>query len=151
MTTIPELPAASEQGADVAHADGVLAGRVMSSAVFLAGLIANGLLKTVGRPDKLPRDLWPHVPPEVAEEIFNRGVAVGFHAGRRDSAARLHRDEFDRVQAQYEEAGYAAMGRAVSRSRRLVAPHPADGEMARPVGSGVTSSTTDTSWEAGDR
>lgn len=130
MTTTPDLPAAGhDQAVEVPYADGVLAGQLMSSAVFLAGLLANGLLETVGRPDKLPQDLFPS-DPEVAQSSFRLGLAVGLHAGRRSAAPRFYRDEFDRVQAAYEAIGYAAMGRMVGRSRRLVAPHPADGETA---------------------
>lgn len=155
MTTTPDVPAApapapADGEAGVVWADGVLAGRTMSSAVFLAGLIANAELETVGRPEKLPQDLFPHVPPEVAQEIFNRGVAVGLHAGRVSSSPRLYRDQMLRVQGLFEAAGFEAMARLVSRSRRLVAPHPADGETARDRSDGVTSRTSDTSWEAGD-
>ena len=153
MTMTPDLPApaASDRAVDVAYADGVLAGRTMSSAVFLAGLLANAELETAGRPDKLPQDLFPHVDAAVVEAIWQRALAVGLHAGRVSSSPRLYRDQLARVREQFAEAGFQAMARMVSRSRRLVAPHPADGETARPVGSGVTSSTTDTSWEAGDR
>jgi hypothetical protein len=142
---------ASEQAWETARTDAALAAQAMSAAVFLAGLIANAQLETVGRPDKLPQDLWPHVPPEVAQQIFERGVAVGLHAGRTSRDPRLYRDQFARVQGVFEEIGFEAMGRAVGRSRRLVAPHPADGESARARGSGVTSSTSNTSWEQGDK
>ena len=129
MTTTPETEATAP--VDVAYADGVLAGRAMSSAVFLAGLIANGQLETAGRPDKLPADLFPHVDPDVVQAIWQRALAVGLHAGRRSASPRLYRDEFARVQGLLEEAGFEAMARMVGRSRRLVAPHPADGETAR--------------------
>jgi hypothetical protein len=132
---------------ETAYADGVLSGRVMSSAVFLAGLLANSELETVGRPDRLPQDLFPHVDPDVVEAIWQRALAVGLHAGRVSASPRLYRDQFARVQGLFEAAGFHAMGRAVSRSRRLVAPHPADGEGARGRVSGVTSRTTDTGEE----
>lgn len=144
MTTTPELPAvpASSEppGAawEVTHADAVLSGWAMSSGEYLAGLILNGQLETVGRPDRLPQDLFPHVDPDVVKLIWDRALAVGLHAGRVSSAPRLYRDQFARVQSALEEAGYQAMGRTVGRSRRLVAPHPADGETARPGNSGVT-------------
>jgi hypothetical protein len=131
MTTTPELPAAVAVPADVAYADGVLSARAVSSAVFLAGLLADAELATVGRPEKLPQDLFPHVDPTVVEEIWKRALAVGLHAGRVSASPRLYRDQMDRVQGQFAEAGYAAMGRMVGRSRRLVAPHPADGEDGR--------------------
>jgi len=119
----------------------------MSLGVFLAGLIANAQLQTVGRPDKLPQDLWPHVPPEVAAEIFQRGVAVGLHAGRTSDNAYLFRDQMARTQAEFKAIGFTAMARLVRRSRRLVSRHPADGETARTGAPGVTSRTTDTGEE----
>lgn len=133
MTTTPERAEAGhdESVGGVSYADGVLAGRAMSSAVFLAGLIANGQLETVGRPDKLPQDLFPGEDPALVQAIWDRALAVGLHAGRRSAAPRFYRDEFDRTQAEFEAVGWAAMGRAVGRSRRLVAPHPADGETER--------------------
>lgn len=143
MTAVPEAPVAE----DVAYADGVLSGQIMSAAVFLAGLLANGLLETVGRPEKLPQDLFPSAP-EVAQDAFQLGVAVGLHAGRVSAAPRLHRDQMARVQGVFEEIGYAAMARSVGRSLRLVAPHPADGETARARGgvgnSGVMNGPEDT-------
>ncbi|KPC68305.1 hypothetical protein ADL27_57180 [Streptomyces sp. NRRL F-6602] len=112
--------------------DAVLGGRAMSSGAFLAGLIANGELETAGRPEKLPRDLWPDVDPVVVQEIWDRALAVGLHAGRRSSSPRMFRDEMARVSAKLSEAGFHAMAGLVGRSRRLVAPegvpHPADGE-----------------------
>lgn len=129
---------------EAAQADAALVRRNMSSAVFLAGLIANGQLETVGRPEKLPRDLFPHVDPDVVQAIWDRALAVGLHAGRVSAAPRLFRDQMTRVRGQFEAIGYAAMGRGVGRSLRLVAPHPADGEGARGRNSGVTSSTNDT-------
>ena len=135
MTAVPELPAADvDQGAGVAYADGVLAGRCMSSALFLAGLIANAELETVGRPDRLPQDLFPHVDPDVVQAVWDRALAVGLHAGRVSASARLWRDQMARVQEALAEAGFRAMGRLVGRSRRLVAPdspHPADGGVGR--------------------
>jgi len=132
---------------DTARQDAALAGQAMSLGVFLAGLIANAQLQTVGRPDKLPQDLWPHVPPEVAAEIFQRGVAVGLHAGRTSDNAYLFRDQMARTQAEFKAIGFTAMARLVRRSRRLVSRHPADGETARTGAPGVTSRTTDTGEE----
>lgn len=132
---------------DTVRQDAALAGQAMSLGVFLAGLIANAQLQTLGRPDKLPQDLWPHVPPEVAAEIFQRGVAVGLHAGRTSDNAYLFRDQMARTQAEFESIGFMTMARLVRRSRRLVSPHPADGETARTGAPGVTSRTTDTGEE----
>ncbi|PSK57041.1 hypothetical protein B0E38_02572 [Streptomyces sp. 111WW2] len=118
-----------DAGFETMRADAVHAGRAMSSGEFLAGLIANGLLKTVGRPDKLPSAIWPDQDPVVVQEIWQLGLAVGLHAGRRSDSPAHYRDEMARVSAALSEAGFHAMAGLVARSRRLVAPeHPADGE-----------------------
>ncbi|MFE0206961.1 hypothetical protein [Streptomyces sp. NPDC058985] len=121
-----------EAAFETMRTDAVLAGRAMSSGQFLAGLIANAELETVGRPDRLARDLWPDVDPAVVQAIWDRALAVGLHAGRRSASPGLFRDELARVQGALSEAGFHAMAGLVSRSRRLVAPvHPADGEAGR--------------------
>ncbi|MFF0009547.1 hypothetical protein ACFYQT_39835 [Streptomyces tibetensis] len=134
---VPCVPGCGASGPAFAvmSTDAVLTGRAMSSGEFLAGLIANGQLETVGRPDKLPQDLEPDVDPVVVQRIWDRALAVGLHAGRRSVSPERYRDEMDRIAGLYERAGFEAMGGTVSRSRRLVAPepgvHPADGEQAR--------------------
>lgn len=136
---------------EAAQADAVLVRRNMSSAVFLAGLIANGQLETVGRPEKLPQDLFPHVDPDVVQAIWDRALAVGLHAGRVSAAPRLFRDQMLRVRGQFEAIGYEAMARRVGRSLGLVAPHPADGEGARPGNGRCDKRTTDTGEGDQDR
>ena len=141
MTThIPSSPAGDAEGLEDAaftamRTDAVLTGRAMSAAEFLAGLIVNGQLATVGRPDKLPQDLEPDVDPAVVQRIWQRGLAVGLHAGRRYGSPEKYRDEMDRIAGELRDAGFHAMGGTVARSRRLVAPergvHPADGEQGR--------------------
>ncbi|GAA3591212.1 hypothetical protein [Streptomyces osmaniensis] len=139
MTTTPDLPTAGhDQAVDAPYADGVLAGRAAGAGEYLAGLIVMGQLETVGRPDRLPEDLFPHVDPEVVRLVWDRALAVGLHAGRVSAAPRLYRDQLDRVQGEFEAIGFAAMARMVGRSRRVVAPHPADGETVRGRNSGVT-------------
>jgi hypothetical protein len=133
-TDAAEAAAAEGGSFEVLRADGVFVGRAASAGMFLAGLIADGQLATVGSPTKLPADLFPDVDPEVVDAIWKRALAVGLHAGRVSAAPRLHRDQLDRIAGQFAEVGYVAMGRAVSRSRALVAPelrHPADSEAGR--------------------
>lgn len=142
MTTHPAITPAGDNtedqvvledaGFETMRTDAVCAGRAMSSGAFLAGLIANAQLATVGRPERLARDLWPDVDPVVVQEIWDRALAVGLHAGRRSVSPRLYRDEMDRIAGVLAEAGFHAMAGLVARSRRLVAPevvqHPVDGE-----------------------
>lgn len=139
MTTHPAITPAGDNtegqvledaGFETMRTDAVCAGRAMSSGAFLAGLISNAQLGTVGRPERLARDLWPDVDPVVVEEIWDRALAVGLHAGRRSVSPRLYRDEMDRIAGALADAGFHAMAGLVSRSRRLVAPegHPVDVE-----------------------
>ena len=95
MTTIPELPAAVDVSSvawETARVDAVLVARASSAAVFLTGLLVNSELETVGRPDRLPADLFPGEDPVVVQAIWNRALAVGLHAGRVSAAPRLFRD-----------------------------------------------------------
>lgn len=142
MTTeIPTSPASADDGSGadasfgVVCADAVFTGRAMSSGQFLAGLIADGQLATVGRPDKLPQDLFPEVDPVVVQRVWDRALAVGFHAGRvYAGSARFAEEELRRVRCVFAEAGFEAMAGTVARSRGLVeraAAHPGDGEIAR--------------------
>jgi hypothetical protein len=151
MTEIPTtnpivdegLPAVSAQERaefETMRVDAVLAGRAMSSGEFLAGLIAEALVETVGRPDKLAADLFPDVDPVVVQRVWDRALAVGLCAGRRSVSPRLYRDEMARIEGALAEAGFHAMAGLVARSRRLVAPevpHPADGEVTRGHGSAL--------------
>jgi len=127
---VSALPGEAERGGGEAEfgvvcADAVLAGRAMSSGLFLAGLIAEGTLATVGRPDRLPADLFPGADPVVVQAVWDRALAVGLHAGRVSAAPRLYGDELARLAGVLEGAGFRAMAGLVERSRRLVAPAPA--------------------------
>ena len=130
--------AAAGPDGEVARVDGVLDARNREVAAYLAGLIASGQLDTVGSPRKLPQDLWPQADPvlqELVQEVFQRGVAVGFRAGRFFGAPRFYRDKLASLQGRLAEAGYAAMGRAmgpaVTEAYRAPVRHPVDGELER--------------------
>jgi hypothetical protein len=142
MSQIPATtPAPSDEAGEAAafqsmRTDAVLTGRAMSSGQYLAGLLAGAELETVGRPEKLPADLFPDFPdldPVALQAVWDRALAVGFHAGRVSAAPRLFRDQMDRVAGAFETAGFNAMAGSVRRSRALVAPewevHPADSEI----------------------
>ncbi|CAK7288580.1 hypothetical protein [Streptomyces misionensis] len=130
MTEIPTTNPAEAEVVDAEEAatfetmrtDAVLAGRAVSSAQFLAGLLAAAELETAGRPAKLPADLFPDADPAVVQAVWDRALAVGFHAGRVSAAPRLFRDQLDRVAGEFEAVGFAAMAGMVRRSRALVAP-----------------------------
>ncbi|MFJ8727732.1 hypothetical protein [Streptomyces sp. NPDC093269] len=137
MTT--EIHASTPAGADdeaafqTMRTDAVLTGRAMSSGEYLAGLIGHGLLETVGRPDKLPADVFAGEDPVLVQRVWDRALAVGFHAGRM-SVTRTHPEELERSRVQFEAIGFAAMEGLVSRSRGLAVRaqvHPGDREIAR--------------------
>lgn len=119
MTT--DLPAT------VVAADGELVERCQSSGDYLAGLIADGILDTVGRPAKLPELMWPHVDPELVRLIWEAGVAAGFAAGRTAGRPQWTRERLDRARTALQEAGYEGMAHIVARTNTLhPQPHPAD-------------------------
>jgi hypothetical protein len=137
MTTeIPTTPVSVDDAAfEVMRTDAVLGGRAMSSGEYLAGLLAAGELSSAARPDRLPADLFPGGDPALVQEVWDRAIAVGFHAGRLDAASsRFREDELAGARDQFVEMGHHAMGGLVARSRGLVErarQHPGDGEIAR--------------------
>jgi hypothetical protein len=119
---------------EVLRADGVFVGRAHSAGEFLAGLVLNAQLATVGSPDRLPADLFPDDDPDTVARVWQRALVVGLYAGRKSVDPDRYADELARLAGELEAVGYVAMGRAVARSRALVAPelkHPADSEAGR--------------------
>lgn len=107
----------------VASADAQLAARAVSSGEFLAGLILAAELDTVGRPAKLPADLFPEFPdadPALVQAVWDRALAVGLRSGQFRGAPRFHRDVLARLQGELEAAGHAAMAGLVARSLSAV-------------------------------
>jgi hypothetical protein len=135
---VPISPAVPDAVPDSSAVDAALAARARADGEFIAGLILAAELDTVGSPRKLPQDLWPQSDPalqELVQEVFQRGVAVGFRAGRFFGAPRFYRDKLASLQGRLVEAGYAAMGRgvgpAVAAAYRAPEWHRADGEVER--------------------
>lgn len=121
MTTdTPDAPVP----APVIAADGELTERCQSSGDYLAGLIAQGMLETVGRPAKLPELMWPHVDPTVVNAIWNAGVAAGFAGGRVYHRPEWTREGLDRLRTALREAGYRGMARLVTRTATHRRPLP---------------------------
>lgn len=135
MTTPPVSPAVSSDYA-VHSAD--MSGAVMaaSSGEFIAGLLAYGQLTAVGTPRKLVEGLLPDMDPETRQEVVDRLLAIGFHAGRLSVRPELHGEELASARDLLAKAGFAAMAGRVSRSVNTVAPTAGrglrvDGESAR--------------------
>jgi hypothetical protein len=134
---VPIPPAVPDAGPDPA-VDSVLAARAVSDGEHIAGLILAAQLDTVGSPRKLPMDLFPHPDPEVqalVQEAWSRALVVGVRAGKLMASPRFYRDKLATLRGQLEEAGHAAMGRAmgpaVAAAHRAPVRHPVDGELER--------------------
>lgn len=127
MTTTP-TPAPTPDAPDAtdvtAAADLALTERCANSGQYIAGLIAAGMLETVGTPRQLPRYLFPNVPPEVAQEIFDRGAATGYRAANLAANPQWTREGLDRLRAALRDAGYTAMASTVDRSANTTRPLP---------------------------
>lgn len=123
----------SDAALEVMCTDAVLAGRAMSSAVYLAGLLAAGELETAGTPRKLPADMWPEVDPAVVQAIWDRAAATAWRAAQFAQAPWPHRETLAALQARFAEAGFHAMGGVAGRARELAvrSRHPVDGEIGR--------------------
>ncbi|MEW2402094.1 hypothetical protein [Streptomyces sp. NPDC046862] len=101
-----------------------MSGAVMaaSSGDFIAGLIAYGQLASVGSPRALVAGLLPEMDPEMRQELIDRLLAIGFHAGRLSVRPQFHGEDLARVQDKLARAGFNAMAGQVGRSLRTVAP-----------------------------
>ncbi|MFF4527048.1 hypothetical protein [Streptomyces bluensis] len=101
-----------------------MSGAVMaaSSGDFIAGLLAYGQLASVGSPRALVAGLLPEMDPERRQEVVDRLLAIGFHAGRLSVRPQFHGEDLARVQGLLARAGFQAMAGQVGRSLRTVAP-----------------------------
>ena len=119
--------------------DVVLAGRHVSAGAYLAGLMAAAELETVGRVDRLPRDLFPDADPVLVQAVWDRACAVVWRAAERYFAARQDPAVLRELQAGLEAAAYHAMAGLVGDAARVVrragVVHPADGRFEREHGS----------------
>lgn len=121
----------------VAPADEALAARAAHSAEQIAGFLVLGQLDTIGRPDKLPQDLWPDHDPVVVQAVWDRALAVGYRAGLHASRPRFHRDALDRLRGQLEAAGWQAMAGRAAAVTDLLAVTPVDDGLDAHAGMGV--------------
>lgn len=135
-TTATPAPVFAEASTvDVGQADLVLAGRHVSTAQYLAGLMAGAELDTVGRADRLPRDLFPEGDPVLVQEVWERACAVTWRAAGLYFAERTDPAVLAKLRDEFEGAGFHAMagatGRALSVIERAASAHPADGPVER--------------------
>ncbi|MFC9736126.1 hypothetical protein [Streptomyces roseolus] len=120
MTTPPDTPAPA--AADV---DRMLADRAATSAEFLAGILAAGMLDAAGQPSKLPADLFPDTDPDVVQKIWNAAIVAGYRMGRISARPQWDAAGLRRLRAELANAGYEAMSGQVDRSLATL-QHPAD-------------------------
>lgn len=122
MSTHPNQP-------DPQDVDGPLAARAATSATVLNGIIAGGMLESVGQPSKLPTLIWADADQELVLDIWNRALAVGFRAGRFAGGPRWDAATLTRLRAQLADAGFVAMARAMDMTMAAApSQHPADRE-----------------------
>ncbi|MEU9014217.1 hypothetical protein AB0D12_31500 [Streptomyces sp. NPDC048479] len=126
MTTTPDAITPAPAAPVPAAADRELADMCQTAGDHLAGLIAQGMLHTVGRPDRLPELLWPDADPELVRAIWERALPVGVVVGKSLARPRWTPEGFDRLRTALREAGYQGMARHADRTARL--HHPADHE-----------------------
>jgi hypothetical protein len=135
MTTTPAPtdPAADTTG--TTDTDQALAERAVSSADFLAGILAAAMLDTLARPGQLPADLFPDIPEAHVQAVWQRALVVGYRAGKFANAPRFNRDTLNRLQLALADAGYQAMAALAEKPLQAVAipagEHPADTEHTR--------------------
>jgi hypothetical protein len=112
-------------------ADQAVAALAASSAEHLAGVIATGMLDTVGQPARLPELLWPEADPALVRAVWDLALATGYRGGQLAGRPRWAAEELARARDALDGAGFAAMAALVGRAAgtvrpRAVDPHPAD-------------------------
>lgn len=127
MTTAPQLPAPA---ADVAAVDQTLHTRNLRSAHVIAGILDAGLLNHAGRPDRLPAAMFPDVPEDAVQAIWNMALVVGIWAGKAMLRPQWEPSALDRFQRALDEAGHRAMAGSVATAAQCGRrTHPADEDL----------------------
>ncbi|MFF3547146.1 hypothetical protein ACFYXD_35575 [Streptomyces platensis] len=128
MTTGPQLPTTTPL--DVAAIDEALHGRNLRSAAVIAGILDAGLLNHAGRPDKLPTAMFPDVPEDAVQAIWNMALTVGIWAGKAMLRPQWRPEELDGFQRALDEAGHRAMAGGVAVAAQCGRrTHPADEDL----------------------
>ncbi|MGW3403426.1 hypothetical protein [Streptomyces zhihengii] len=143
MTTQPH----TTPGTNTSTVDGALTERCQNHGDYIAGLIAAGHLDTLGRPDKLPGDLFPDIEPWIVDAIWQRALTVGVWVGKALARPQWTPEALDRLRTALHEAGYQGMAAKTARTAAVhparrpmpfdqpaTATHPADADTARTGG-----------------
>jgi len=129
MTTTPEIPTLPGTVGPAAVAE-VLHGRNLRSAHVIAGILDAGLLNHAGRPDRLPAALFPDVPEDTVQAIWNMALTVGIWAGKAMLRPQWEPSALDRARDALDEAGYRAMAGGVAIAAQCGrTAHPADEDL----------------------
>ena len=128
MTTAPHHPAATP---DIASVDAQLHARNLRSAAVIAGVLDAGLLNHAGHPSKLPAAMFPDVPEDAVQAIWNLALVVGIWAGKALLRPQWEPQTLDRFRTALDEVGYVAMAASVNTAAQCGRRHqqPAEDEM----------------------
>lgn len=125
MTTAPQLPTPT-----LIDVDQALHGRNLRSAAVIAGILDAGLLNHAGRPDRLPTAMFPDVPEDVVQAIWNMALVVGIWAGKAMLRPQWRPEDLDRFQQALDEAGHIVMAGGVAVATQCGrTAHPADEDL----------------------
>ncbi|MFD3336083.1 hypothetical protein ACFWV1_26065 [Streptomyces sp. NPDC058700] len=113
-----------------AAADQALATMCTTHGEYLAGILADAMLDTAGRPDKLPALLLPDLDPAVVERIWKVAVPVGFRMGKSVGQPQWTAANLRHSKNALADAGYHSMAALADRSHRTTT-HPGDTEPVR--------------------
>lgn len=129
-TPAPELPT-TPPTIDVQTVDEALHSRNLRSAHVIAGILDAGLLNHAGRPDRLPTALFPDVPEDALQAIWNMALTVGIWAGKAMLRPQWEPRDLDRFRDALSQAGHHAMANGVSTAAQCGrhTTHPADDDL----------------------
>ena len=97
-----------------APTDSVLPRRAATSADLLHALITTSMLDTAGHPDQLPGLLFPDLPAEQVQRIWDAAMTVGFRAGKMYAQRTWAPTTLDTARQALEDAGHERMAAAVT-------------------------------------
>ncbi|MEU6979545.1 hypothetical protein [Streptomyces sp. NPDC046371] len=108
------------------QADQALAARALSSAEYLAGVLAAAELDVVGQPQKLPELLFPDLDADAVRRVWDLAIIVGYRLRKLTEQPRWDDAALRRLRGALAEAGYVGMAQLTERSLNTL--HPADAD-----------------------
>ncbi|MFB7867404.1 hypothetical protein [Streptomyces sp. NPDC056069] len=114
---------------DTQQADQALAARALSSAEYLAGILAAAELDVVGQPSKLPELLFPDLDPKDVRRVWDTALTVGYRLRKLTERPRWDDAALRRLKGALADAGYGAIAHLTEKSLGTV--HSADTDTVR--------------------